>query len=98
MAAWFPPYYWPRCFRFCQKTPAFGSARHDCRGVIVMGFRTRCVSLPWYAIAFSSVLCLPSLSLSKDRDAKPQASVLKSITVFPDKITLEGPRDEQRLL
>jgi hypothetical protein len=36
--------------------------------------------------------------LAKDPDPKPQETVLKSISVFPPKVTLDGPRDEQHVL
>jgi hypothetical protein len=36
--------------------------------------------------------------LAKDPDSKPQEAVLQSISVFPAKITLDGPRDEQHVL
>src|SRR6266436_2169272 len=64
-----------------------------------MGFRALRVRFsPWCLIAASGLLFVPSLSLAKGPEAKPRDSVLRSITVFPSKIALDGPRDEQRLV
>jgi hypothetical protein len=49
-------------------------------------------------IALSTSLLVQSLGLSKDPEAKAQSSVLRSLTVFPSKISLDGPRGEQRLV
>src|SRR5438094_4576038 len=74
-------------------------ARRYLKGISVMGVRTLCVRpLLAFVIAVASSLPIASTIFAKNPGAKSQETVLQSLTVFPAKITLDGPRDEQRLV
>jgi len=64
-----------------------------------MRVRTLCVRpLPALIPAIVGALFVVSAISAKDLDAKAQAKGLQSITVFPPRISLDGPRDEQRVV
>ena len=53
-------------------------------------------SLRWVFVLFFAV---PAMTLAQDAapKAEPPQAALKELTVYPEKITLDGPRDEQRV-
>jgi hypothetical protein len=55
----------------------------------------------WRAL-FALVLLTPGLSMAQEGTkplpkAEPPTGALKGLTVYPPQVTLDGPRDEQRL-